>query len=153
MQYTFPLSAALSKLHSNMLFWIVYLNVIVHIVTVNNIIHAITINSGSFMLLTFEKMSQVKDISFCREMRKFEGSHLCIYQLQWQIQGRAGVGQPPPPPLIFTPNWGQKGRKKLFLRLPKLTHLQGRSQQFGIQGFLRWYYCCERHWVRVHVLR
>ena len=32
--------------------------------------------------------------------------------LQWQIQGRARGPPPlPPPPLIFRPNWGPKGRK------------------------------------------
>ena len=32
---------------------------------------------------------------------------------QWRIQGR-GPGGPPPPPLIFRPNLGSKGRKKFF---------------------------------------
>ena len=58
------------KLHSNTLYRIVYLNVVVNKVTVSNIIHAGTINSGSSTLLTFEKKSQVKGISFCREMPK-----------------------------------------------------------------------------------
>ena len=49
---------------------IVYLNVVVYIVIVSNIIHARTIKSGSSMLLTFEIMSQVKGIFFCREMPK-----------------------------------------------------------------------------------
>lgn len=62
------------------------------------------------MLLTFEKMSQVKDISFCREMRKFEGSHLCIYQLQWQIQGRAS----PPPPYFYTKLRPEGTKKNIF---------------------------------------
>ena len=33
--------------------------------------------------------------------------------LQWQRQGRAWGPSPPPPPLIFRPNWGPKGRKNL----------------------------------------
>ena len=32
-----------------------------------------------------------------------------------------------------------------------LEWVTGRSQQFGIQGFLEWC-CCERHLLRVHVL-
>ena len=82
-----------TTVHSNTLFWIVYLNVIVHIVTVNNIIHAITINSGSFMLLTFEIMSQVKGISFCREMQKFEGTPFMHLQV---TMADSGEGQAPP---------------------------------------------------------
>ena len=58
------------KLHSNTLSQMVYLNVVVHIVTVSNFVPATTINCGSSMLLTFEIMSWVKGISFCREMPK-----------------------------------------------------------------------------------
>ena len=122
------------KLHSYTLFWIVYLNVIVHIVTVSKIIHARTINSGSSMLLTFEIISQVKGISFCREMPK-SSRGIPFMHLQVTV---ADPGE---------------GRKTFFCDCPNLSPpLQGRSQQFGMQGFLRWY-CCERHWVRVHVLR
>ena len=40
------------------------------------------------------------------------------HSYQWRIQGR-GPGNPAPsPPLIFRPNWGPKGRKKVFLRRP-----------------------------------
>ena len=63
------------------------------------------------MLLTFEIMSQVKGISFCREMRKFEGSHLCIYKLQWQIQGRAR----PPPPYFYTKLRPEGTKKNIFV--------------------------------------
>ena len=43
---------------------------------------------------------------------------LCLLLLSWnKISGesRGTRGPPPPPRLIFRPNWGLKGRKKLFL--------------------------------------
>ena len=36
--------------------------------------------------------------------------------LQWRIRGRCPGDPGPTPPLIFSPNWGPKGRKKNFLR-------------------------------------
>ena len=39
---------------------------------------------------------------------------LVVHPLQQRIQGR-GPGGPLPPPLIFRPKWGLKGRKKIFL--------------------------------------
>ena len=41
------------------------------------------------------------------------------YILQWRIQGR-GPGGLGPPTLIFKPNWGPRGRKNFFCRLPPL---------------------------------
>ena len=42
--------------------------------------------------------------------------------LQWRIQGR-NPGGPAPPPLIFRPNWGPKGRRTVFWRPPPPPHL------------------------------
>ena len=48
-----------------------------------------------------------------------------LVNLQWQNQGK-GVGDlAPPPPLIFRPNWGQRGRKNLFADWkPPTPHLK-----------------------------
>ena len=45
------------------------------------------------MLLTFEIMSQVKGISFCREMQKFEGTPFMHLQV---TMADSGEGQAPP---------------------------------------------------------
>ena len=47
----------------------------------------------------------------------------------------ANPGEKPggrPPPLIFRPNWGPKGRKKLFLRPPPLSQGLDGSLTFGV---------------------
>ena len=41
-----------------------------------------------------------------------------IAAFQRRIQGRGPGCSPTPPPLIFRPHWGPKGRKKFFLRTP-----------------------------------
>ena len=83
------------------------------------------------MLLTFEIMSQVKGISFCREMRKFEGSHLCIYKLQWQIQGRA---RPPPPPYFYTKLRPEGTKKKYFCDCSNLPTYRGVASNLAYRG-------------------
>ena len=52
-------------------------------------------------------------------MRIFQHVNLLLVRLQWRIQGR-GLGRPapPPPPLVFRPKWGAKGRKKNFWDRP-----------------------------------
>ena len=81
------------------------------------------------MLLTFEIMSQVKGISFCREMRKFEGSHLCIYKLQWQIQGRAR-----PPPLFLHQTEARRDEKKYFCDCSNLPTYRGVASNLVYRG-------------------
>ena len=45
----------------------------------------------------------------------------CTVYLHWRIQER-DTGTPPPPPLIFRPNWGPKSQKYFFGRLPPPPH-------------------------------
>ena len=41
-------------------------------------------------------------------------NHWLVLLPQWGIQGRGSGGSASPPPLIFRPDWGPKGRKKFF---------------------------------------
>ena len=58
----------------------------------------------------FWKSEYWTQILSCHSALEFE-------QNQWRIKGR-GRGTCPPPPFIFGPNWGPKGRKKTFWRPP-----------------------------------
>jgi len=115
------------KLRHNTLYRIVYLNVVVQIVTVSNIIHAGTMNSGSSMSLTFKMMSQVKVISFCREMPKSSWGTDFIYAFTSYSGGSRGGG----PRYFYT---------KLRPKRPKINYLET-ALPFP---YLK---VCIRHWV------
>ena len=85
--YLEPCTCKSFKLHSNTLYWIVYLNVVVHIVTVSNIIHV-----GRYLHCTFEIMSRVNVISFCREIPKsLRGIQFMHSQVTVGAYGKAGI--------------------------------------------------------------
>ena len=59
-------------------------------------------------------MSQVKGIAFCRETAKSSWG-IPFMHLQVTVADPGQAPTLPPPPLIFRPNWGPKGWKKIFL--------------------------------------
>ena len=59
-------------------------------------------------------MSQVKGIVFCRETAKSSWG-IPFMHLQVTVVDLGQFPPSPPPPLIFRPNWGPKGWKKVFL--------------------------------------
>ena len=60
---------------------------------------------------------------------------LSLMNTQWQIHERGLVGlSPPPPPIIFRPNWSPKGQKKCFWDPPLIS---GSGWPFPLPPYLK----------------